>query len=59
MKRAVIIFIILCIATMLIPFTAVIQKNKEDKSDELVTIFSSQLEISISGMEKAEWKTVN
>ena len=43
MKRAVIIFIILFIATLLIPLTSVIEHNKETKTEELVTIFSSQV----------------
>ena len=52
MKKALIIFAVMFIMTMLVPFAAIIQaKNTEAKTDnnnELVTIFSSH--ISLSGI---------
>ena len=40
MKRAVIIFIILFLATVLIPVTAVFRNNETNDNSELVTLFS-------------------
>lgn len=41
MKRAVIIFVILFLATLLIPMISIPRNKQEEKTDELVTIFSS------------------
>lgn len=45
MKRAVIIFVILFLATLLIPMISISRSNQEEKTDELVTIFSSSITI--------------
>ena len=42
MKRMMVIFILLLVMTLLIPFVSVIRSDKESASDEIVTIFSSQ-----------------
>ena len=46
MKKTLILFIILFLMTALIPFSAALQKNKSSDSQELVTIFSSTVEIN-------------
>ncbi len=45
MKKAVIIFAILFIITLLIPMISISQSKKENQTDELVTIFSSRITI--------------
>ncbi|MBQ7740865.1 MAG: hypothetical protein IJT65_06515 [Eubacterium sp.] len=47
MKRALILFIILFISTVIIPFCAVVEKNKTDKTNEVVTIFNAEAHGSI------------
>lgn len=43
MKRAAIIFIILFLATLLIPMISISRNKQEEKTDQLVTIFSSSI----------------
>lgn len=43
MKRAVIIFLLLLIFTLLVPIAAVIKSEKSEETDELVTLFSSHI----------------
>ena len=45
MKRVAVIFVILFIATLLIPMVSIVRKNQEEKEkqNELVTIFSSSV----------------
>lgn len=45
MKRVAVIFVILFIATLLIPMVSIVRQNQEEKEkqNELVTIFSSSV----------------
>lgn len=45
MKRVAVIFVILFIATLLIPMVSIVRQNQEkkEKQNELVTIFSSSV----------------
>lgn len=45
MKRVAVIFVILFIATLLIPMVSIVRQNQEEKEEqnELVTIFSSSV----------------
>lgn len=42
MKRAAILFAILFLATLFIPMISISRNKQEEKTDELVTIFSSR-----------------
>lgn len=48
MKRAVIIFAIIFALTTLIPLAAYFKEKQSSKTDEMVTLFSSQQELSYS-----------
>lgn len=45
MKRVAVIFVILFVATLLIPMVSIVRQNRENeqKQNELVTIFSSSV----------------
>lgn len=43
MKKALILFVIIFVLTALIPLISIVQSNKQDKQNELVTIFSSSI----------------
>ena len=43
MKKAAVIFAILFIATLLIPMISIFREDEEEKSKEMVTIFSSEI----------------
>ena len=51
MKKAVIIFAILFAATLLIPLISQSAEKKENKKDELVTIFSSSVSVAVYPLE--------
>lgn len=48
MKRAVIIFTVLLLLTLLVPLCAVAEHQKNSTTEELVTLFSSDAAVSLS-----------
>ena len=45
MKKAMIIFIIIFVITLLIPMLSIVQNNKAEADKKLTTIFSSQISV--------------